>query len=106
MPGAAEQIVRDRVGGSVVSGDAGREESQLVASSWVSVGVLRGVDARLVSGPVKLGCARTARQRRPQRSRRAAGALESVWIVLTPRVRAPCAPDGSQGAGAPVAAEV
>ena len=86
MPGAGVQIVRDRVGGSVVSGAADGERLVLIVQ-LVSVGVLRGVGALLLSRAGGLGCARTARQRRPQRALRAEGALEPVGKVLT-KVRA------------------
>ncbi len=82
MPGAGVQIVRDRVGGSVVSGVANEERLDVVVQ-LVSVGALRGVGALLLSCLVKTGCARTARQRRPQRALRAEGALEPVGKVLT-----------------------
>ncbi len=59
MPGAGVQIVGERVGGSVVT--KGGRASTLVAVQLLSVGVLRGVGALCCSGPVKWGCARTAR---------------------------------------------
>lgn len=57
----------------------------MVTVQLVSVGVPRGVGAVLLSRADEVGCARTARQRRPQRALRAEGALEPVGKVLTLR---------------------
>jgi hypothetical protein len=86
MPAGVVQTIRDRVGGSAVSGVVDRDDRLPLHSRLSQIRDGRLLHAWTeVPGP---GCVRTARQRRPQRgvpARRAEGALEPVRQVVTDR---------------------